>query len=97
MTRNGITASNSTSQRQHISFCFLQNTPFHKQNDVIAVAEMWNYLLLTHFSVLYPLKIPEDQRFSGIFRWYKMGTIARSELITSAHYCSLNIYLPNAW
>ena len=70
MTRNGITASNSTSQRQHmISFCFLQNTPFHKQNDVIAVAEMWNYLLLTHFCSFFRFIPPENTRRSKVF-WY---------------------------
>ena len=31
-------------------------------------------------SILYPLKTPENQRFSGIFRGYKMGTLARNGL-----------------
>ena len=27
-----------------------------------------------------PLKTPENQRFSGIFRWYKVGTLPRNGL-----------------
>lgn len=30
-------------------------------------------LFLTNFPNLYPLKIPENHRFSGLFRWHKMG------------------------
>ena len=30
--------------------------------------------------ILYPLKTPENQRFSGIFRGYKMGTLAGNGL-----------------
>ena len=33
--------------------------------------------------ILYPLKIPESQRFSGVFKGYKMGALARNELKVS--------------
>ena len=31
--------------------------------------------------ILYPLKIPEAFSFPGVFRGYKMGTLARNGLI----------------
>ena len=30
--------------------------------------------------ILYPLETPENQRFSGVFRGYKMGTLAGNGL-----------------
>ena len=30
--------------------------------------------------ILYPLKTPENHKFSGVFRRYKMGTITRNML-----------------
>ena len=36
---------------------------------------------LTNVPILYPLKTPENQRFSIVFRGYKMGTLARNGLI----------------
>ena len=36
---------------------------------------------LANVPILYPLKTPENQRFSGVFRWYKMGTLVRIGLI----------------
>ena len=33
---------------------------------------------LANVPILYPLKTPENQRFSGVFRAYKMGTLALS-------------------
>lgn len=40
------------------------------------------YPILTHFwlmfQFLHPLKTPENQRFSGVFRGYKMGALARN-------------------
>ena len=33
------------------------------------------------FPILYPLKTPENQRFPDIFRGYKLGTVARNELL----------------
>ena len=35
---------------------------------------------LANVPILYPLKTPENQRFSGAFRGYKMGTMARNGL-----------------
>ena len=35
---------------------------------------------LANVHILYPLKTPENQRFSGVFRGYKMGTLAGNEL-----------------
>ena len=37
-------------------------------------------LFLANVSILYPLEIPENQRFSGVFRDYKMRTLARNRL-----------------
>ena len=37
---------------------------------------------LANVPILYPLKTSENQRFSGGFRRYKMGTLARNGLIT---------------
>ena len=36
---------------------------------------------LTNVPILYRLKTPENQRFSGVFRGYKMGTLARNGLM----------------
>ena len=35
---------------------------------------------LANVPILYPLKTPENQRFSGVFREHKMGILARNEL-----------------
>ena len=35
---------------------------------------------LANAPILYPLKALENQRFSGVFREYKMGTLARNGL-----------------
>ena len=35
---------------------------------------------LANVPILYPPKTPENQRFSGVFRGYKMGTLARNGL-----------------
>ena len=37
-------------------------------------------LFLANVPILYPLKTPENQRFSGVFRGYKMGTLTRNGL-----------------
>ena len=37
---------------------------------------------LANVPILYPLKTPENQKFSGVFRGYKMGTLARTVLIS---------------
>ena len=36
---------------------------------------------LANFPILYSLKTPENLWFSGVFRGYKMGTLARNESI----------------
>ena len=36
---------------------------------------------LASVTISHPLKTPENQRFCGIFRGYKMGALARNELI----------------
>ena len=37
-------------------------------------AEYWN------ISILYPLKVPENQKFPSVFRGYKMRTLTRNRL-----------------
>ena len=37
---------------------------------------------LVNIPILYPLKTPENQRFSGVSRGYKMGILARNGLRT---------------
>ena len=34
-------------------------------------------LFLVNVPILYPLKTPENQKFSGVVRSYEMGTLAR--------------------
>ena len=58
------------------------------QENVICAIDLLYYLrlmkinsFLADVSILYPLKIPENQSFSGIFRGYKMRTLARNGLI----------------
>ena len=36
---------------------------------------------MVNVPILYPLKTPENLWFSGVFRWYKIGTLARNGLI----------------
>ena len=38
--------------------------------------------------ILYPLKTPENQRFSGFFGGYKIGTLARNELMAKSRWLS---------
>ena len=45
-----------------------------------------NYLInpfLANIPILYPLKTPENQRFCGVFRGYKMETLAGNGLNTN--------------
>ena len=42
---------------------------------------------LANVPILYPLKTPENPRFSGVFRAYKMGTLARNGLETYFEKC----------
>ena len=44
-------------------------------------------LFLANVLILYPLKNPENLRFSGIFRGYKMETLARNVLNASVPQC----------
>ena len=37
-------------------------------------------LLMAKVLILYPLKISKNQTFSGVFRRYEMGILARDEL-----------------
>ena len=37
-------------------------------------------VFLANVTILHPLKTPESQRFSGVFRGYKMVTLARKKL-----------------
>ena len=41
---------------------------------------------LANVPTLYPHTTPENQRFSGVFRGYKMGTLARNGLIVEVNH-----------
>ena len=43
-------------------------------------AEFFINPFLANVPILYPLKTPENQRFSGVFKGFKMGTFARNAL-----------------
>ena len=51
---------------------------------------------LANVPILYPLKTPENQRFFGVFRRYKMGTPAGNKLINVIIF-KLEIYHAGAW
>ena len=63
----------------------LQRPLLHK--NILTIWSLINILplafnpLLVNFPILYPLKTPENQMFSGVFRGYKAGTLARNGLI----------------
>ena len=40
---------------------------------------------LANVPILYPLKMPQSQRFLGVFRGQKMGTLARNGLKIRLH------------
>ena len=40
---------------------------------------------LANIHILYPLKTPENRRFSGVFRGYKMVTLSRNGLILTTN------------
>ena len=48
-------------------------------------------LFLTNGLILYPLKTPENQRFYGVFRGYKMKTLVRHKLHTGTKWVFLGI------
>ena len=56
----------------------------------------WSWLInskpfLSNVPILNPLKTPKNQKFSGVFRGYKMGTLAGNRLlILSADYLHCN-------
>ena len=41
---------------------------------------------LANAPILYPLQTPENQRFSGVFRGYKIGTLARNVLNSKTYW-----------
>ena len=43
-------------------------------------------LFLANVPILYPLKTPENQIFSGVFKGYRMGTFARDGLSVDDKY-----------
>ena len=44
---------------------------------------------LTNVPILYPLERPENQRFSGVFRGYKIRTLTRNGLVIALSYVIL--------
>ena len=57
-------------------------------------------LFLANFPILYPLKTPENLWFSGVFRGFKMGILARngvhvfiSDSLESLHFLRYNLGL----
>ena len=53
-------------------------------NSQVSVTEIgleWVSPFLAKVAILHPLKTPGNQRFSGVFRGYKIGTLAGNELI----------------
>ena len=51
---------------------------------------------MTNASILYPLKILENQRFSGVFWEYKTGTLARKGLIICTDQNYFHLYITSA-
>ena len=49
-------------------------------------------LLLANVLIFYPLKTPSNQRFSGAFREYKMGTLARIGLMDTDQGLVMNVF-----
>ena len=58
-----------------------------------AVISYLFYQFLANIFVLYPLKIPENHRFSGVFRECKMGALPRNGLINQVWHLSSEILL----
>ena len=52
---------------------------------------------LANVFVLHPLKAPENQRFSGVFRRYKMGALVRNGLIVLEKYFARNRFLKECY
>ena len=51
------------------------------QQDIKNITEELINPFLANVPILYPLKTPENQRFSGVFRGYKSTALARNGLI----------------
>ena len=49
--------------------------------EVAGLKDKVAFPFLTNVPFLYPLKTPENQMFFGVFRRYKMGTLARNLLV----------------
>ena len=49
-------------------------------SDVFRSSDFLLNPFLANIPILYPLKTPENQRLSGVFRGYKMQTLARNGL-----------------
>ena len=58
-----------------------RSTKKHKISELIA--------FLDNGTILYPLKTPENQRFSGVFRGYKIGPLAKIGLSLNAKHESI--------
>ena len=65
---------------------------------VIARINTLHNTLLANVPSLYLLETPENQLFSGVFRVYKMGTVARNRLINwcYAHIKLVLLYCPSS-
>ena len=47
--------------------------------DISTVCTLVFSPFLANIPILHPMKTPENQRFSGVFTGYKMGTLARKK------------------
>ena len=72
-------------------------TPYDKIDDPIDDPKYFYkmYLFINIFPangpILEPLKTPENQRFSGVFRGYKMGILARNGLMQLRYWEQKNL------
>ena len=55
--------------------------PINSQVSLTEIGREWVNPFLLKVAILYLTKTTENQRFSGVFRRYKIGTLAGSELI----------------
>ena len=60
---------------------FLVSSSFQYLDKIVSFNLVLLNPSLTNVSILHPLKTPENQRFSGVFRGYKMGRLLRNGLI----------------
>ena len=59
--------------------------PINSQVSLTEIGREWVNPFLLKVAILYLTKTTENQRFSGVFRRYKIGTLAGYELI---YFCS---------